>query len=153
MTRPASLRPSHATGPVRLAFGRRIGVYVVAGGVWATGVLWLVWRYFLRTQGPFGPEAGPLEPWWLRAHALFAFAAIWSAGLLWGVHVVNGWRSGRRRWSGGVLFGGAVLLIATGYLLYYLGDDRLRAVDSIVHWVIGLAAIAAFAWHRLRRSL
>lgn len=148
---PALRRMGLARGPVRIGKVRRWSIYAVAAGAWLTGVGWLVWHYLLTTAGPFGPQSNPLEPWWLRAHAAFAFAAMWSAGLLWGVHVVHGWSSGRRRWSGCLLFGLALFLIASGYLLYYLGDDRARTVVSFAHWIVGLAALAGFLWHRLRR--
>lgn len=35
----------------------------------------------------------------------------------------------RRRWSGGILTGAFLVLIITGYLLYYIGDDSVRPCD------------------------
>ncbi len=34
-----------------------------------------------------------------------------------------------------------------GYLLYYLGDEALRAASSLIHWAIGLALPAVLVWH------
>lgn len=135
-------------GPIRLPAPRRIGVYVVSAAVWMTGLLWLVFHYFLQRDGEFGREPNPLEPWWLKLHGAAAFGALWIFGLLWGVHVLNGWSAGRRRWSGGALFAAFALLIVSGYLLYYAGDEGLRDVVGVAHWVIGLGAPAAFIWHR-----
>jgi hypothetical protein len=73
---------------------------------------------------------------------------LWVFGLLWGVHMVNAWQARRRRWSGGALFGLGAVLIATGWLLYYAGDDGLRSVASFGHWGLGLAAPALFLFHR-----
>ena len=42
-----------------------------------------------------------------------------------------------------------LILILTGYLLYYAGDDQPRAMISLLHWVIGLGAPLAYAVHRL----
>ncbi len=139
--------------PVRLAGRNKLWVNLTGAGVWTSGVLWLVFHYFMVRQGEFGPERSPLEPWWLKLHGAFAFAALWIGGLLWGLHVVNGWRQNRRRWSGGALFGGFLALILTGYLLYYIGDDQPRAVVSLIHWIIGLAIPVAYAVHRLLSRL
>ena len=29
----------------------------------------------------------PSEPWWLKAHGAFAFLSLWTAGVLWSLHV------------------------------------------------------------------
>ena len=86
---------------VRLSVSNRVLLNVIGIGVWTSGVGWLVFHYFMVRKGEFGPEADTLEPWWLKLHGAFAFLALWLCGLLWGLHVVNGWRQNRRRWSGG----------------------------------------------------
>jgi hypothetical protein len=143
----ALVRKSGSLGPAR-----RWALYIVGAGVWLTGGLWLLYHYFLVRQGDFGPTANPLEPWWLKLHGAFAFAAIWLFGLLWGAHITKAWPHKRRRWSGGVLAGVFAFLILSGYLLYYLGDDTLRPLVSVLHWGIGLACPVFFLVHRLRRS-
>ena len=133
---------------VALGARRRWAVYITAAGLWASGALWLVAHYFLIRQGEYGPETSPAEPWSLDVHGGFAMASLWIAGLLWGVHVLRGWRSRRRRWSGGLLLCILLVLAVTGYLLYYLGDEGLRAIASLVHWVVGLLLLPLFLWHR-----
>ena len=135
-------------GPIRLPARRRLGVYAVSVSTWITGSVWLVFHNFVHVRGEFGPTPSPVEPWWLKLHGAAAFATLWIFGLLWGVHVLNGWTARRRRWSGGALFGVAVFLIGSGYLLYYAGDEGLRGLVSAAHWVVGLAAPMAFIWHR-----
>ena len=130
---------------------RRWVLYIVGTGVWLTGGLWLLFHYFLVTQGQFGPTTNPLEPWWLKLHGAFAFAAVWVFGLLWGIHIAKLWPHKRRRSSGGVLTGIFALLILSGYLLYYVGDDIIRPKISALHWVVGLACPVFFVWHRLKR--
>jgi len=78
-------------------------------GIWASGAGWLWFHYFLRRSGPFGPESHWLEPWWLKVHGAFAFLALWT---------------------GGTLFGALCALSVTGHLLYYVADDRARAIIS-----------------------
>jgi len=138
----------NATGPVRLTRLRKWGVYSIGIGIWASGVLWLALHYFLRRKSEFGFETNPAEPWMMKLHGAFAFAALAGLGLLWGVHILNGWFSNRRRWSGGIVFGLACFLGLTGYLLYYAGDDDFRDVVSVAHWAVGIAVIGFFLWHR-----
>jgi hypothetical protein len=140
----------HHAAPLRLSRRRRYFVYVVGSGLWLSGVLWLVFHYFLPSKGEFGPTPNPLEPWWLRLHAAMAFAAIWTCGLVWGVHVVAGWRTGRHRLSGAVTLGVLGWLIASGYLLYYLVDDQWRLIAAWAHWLAGLGLPLLFIVHRAR---
>jgi hypothetical protein len=133
---------------VRLGTSRRLSLYAVGIGVWLTGGLWLLFHHFVVTQGEFGPQANPLEAWWLKLHGAFGFAAIWFFGLLWGAHVSRAWPLLRRRWSGGLMTALFLWLTISGYLLYYVGNDTARAILSILHWVIGLGCPLAFVWHR-----
>lgn len=137
---------------IRLPALRRYGVYGVAAGLWLSGAAWLVAHYWLVRQGEYGPETSPLEPWTLKLHGGFAMAALWLLGLLWGVHVINGWRMRRGRLTGALLLGLLAPLIATGWLLYYLGDEDWRGWASLVHWAIGLGVLPFFLWHRFARK-
>jgi len=143
---------TRARAPVRLGCGGRSMVYVIAGGLWLSGGLWLLFHYFLRRTSEFGLEAHPLEPWWLRVHGAFAFAGLWLLGFLSARHIVGGWASRRRRSSGLAMLGASGLLVLSGYLLYYAGADRVRAVVSLCHWGLGLAAPALFLLHRFARA-
>ncbi len=138
---------AHARGPALLSRRRRWLTYGVLAGLWLSGAVWLVLRYFMQRHGEFGPSPHPLQPWLLRAHALFAFATLWLGGLLWAVHVAPNWRRHHRRMSGIVTAGALLILIASGYLLYYVADDRWRISVSTLHWLVGLAAIVPFLVH------
>jgi len=135
---------------VRLKRKRRFAVYSVGLGLWLTGLLWLVFHYFMARQTAFGPSPHPLEHWWLQLHGLFGFATLWMLGLLWGVHIVGGWKTGRRRVTGSLLFVILAELTITGYLLYYPPSDDAVSVIAILHWGVGLAIPALFLMHRLR---
>jgi len=137
--------------PVRIARGRRWTTYTVGAGLWLSGVLWLIYHYFMQTKTMFGPQANPLEHWWLALHGLFGFASLWTFGLLWGVHIVGGWKSGRHRISGSLMFILLGWLIASGYLLYYLGEDTLLPTIALLHWAVGLALPLPFLIHRFAR--
>lgn len=133
---------------IRLSRTHRALVYAIGAGVWSSGVLWLVFHYFLSRQTPFGPEPHPLEFWSRAAHGFFAFASLWTFGLLWGIHIVGGWSSGRQRPSGGAMFALILWLTGSGYLLYYLSSDALISAVSLAHWSVGLALPLPFIWHR-----
>jgi hypothetical protein len=142
------LKMGLAKGPIKLGRGGRLSVYLICAGLWLSGAAWLVFHYFMQTPSEFGPQPNPLEPWWLRMHGAFAFGALWMLGVLSTAHIVNAWNSGRRRWSGGLMLGAAVVMSVTGYLLYYLGDEALRGATAVAHWSLGLAAVVIFIWHR-----
>jgi len=127
------------------------------GLLWATGIAWLLLHNFGQVQGDFGPEANPAEPWMLRIHGAAMIAALLGCGSLLVVHVWRGWNYRSQRVLGLMLTTILGILIATGYLLYYLGDEEARSMASLVHWVIGLGVLPVFIWHyiagkRIRRS-
>jgi hypothetical protein len=133
--------------PLRLSHRRRYMVYAIGWTLWASGVLWLLFHYALMRKGAFGDEPHPLESWWLRLHAAMAFATLWSFGLVWGVHIVAGWRTRQQRLSGAIAVTFLVWLSGTGYLLYYLTDDHWRGISAIAHWTAGLALPVLLAAH------
>jgi hypothetical protein len=76
-------------GPLRLPKVRRWSVYFISFGVWLTGAVWLIYHYFLWTEGKFGHVRHPLEAWWLKAHGLFSFWSVWMFYV-----DGKGWRAG-----------------------------------------------------------
>jgi hypothetical protein len=124
-------------------------VYSILGVLWASGIGWLVFHYFLRQAGEFGVLPHPLEAWWLRLHGAAAFATLWLIGLLWAIHLVPAWRA-RRRASGIVLGIVLIALVLSGYLLYYAGGDDARALIAALHWIIGAVLPMFLLPHVLR---
>lgn len=115
--------------------------------LWLSGVAWLYLHYFGQHQGEFGPETGPVEPWMLKFHGAAMIAALIGAGSLLVVHVWRGWGYKSQRWLGSLLTGTIALLIVTGYLLYYVGDESLRPWISLLHWIVGLGGLPVFVLH------
>jgi hypothetical protein len=136
----------------KLSRVRRLAVYGIAFAVWLTGAVWVLLHYFFMRQGPFGPSPHPVEFWSLVSHGAAAFASLWLFGLLWGIHIPIGWRSSRRRWSGGAMFAVAAWLILSGYMLYYVGSEQWMSAVAVLHWAFGLAAPALFLLHRFARE-
>lgn len=145
--RPAPARPALARN-VRPGARTRLLINITGAGLWLSGGLWLIFHYFLRRQTEWGPEPHELEPWWLRIHGAFAFLALWTVGLLWGVHILGGWATGRRRWTGVALLAWLGLMAVSGYLLLHVSDDGVWGLVSPTHWIAGLGLPVAYGVHR-----
>jgi hypothetical protein len=142
--------PVHASATKgRLSPRRERLVHAGLGALWASGVGWLVFRYFLRGTSEFGELPHPAQAWWLCLHGAAAFFALWLFGVLWPTHVVPAWKS-RRRISGIVVGVIALWLVLSGFLLYYVADERARMLVAWGHWAAGLATPIPFLWHALR---
>ena len=130
----------------------RFMTYAIGGGLWVSGILWLILHYYMVRQTPFGAQPHPLEHWSLSLHGLFAFATLWLFGLLWGRHITSGWKSGRRRLTGSLLFVTLLTLVISGYLLYYPPTEEALAAIACVHWSIGIPFAIVFVAHRFWRQ-
>ncbi len=128
----------------------QIWLLIISGSVlWLSGAAWLLLHYYGQVEGEFGLETNPLEPWILRLHGLVLIPALLGFGGLFVVHMPKGWKDRHQHNIGIGLTALIGVLILTGYLLYYVGDDGLRSWSSIAHWGIGLATPVIFIWHYL----
>jgi hypothetical protein len=128
----------------------QIWLITISGAVlWLSGAAWLLLHYFGQVEGEFGLETNPLEPWLLRLHGLVLIPALLGFGGLFVVHMPKGWKDRHQRKLGIGLTVMLAVLILSGYMLYYVGDDDLRGWSSIAHWAIGLVTPALFIWHYL----
>ncbi len=139
--------PPH--GP-RIALSARHERWVLGLGLvlLASGAAWLLGRGVFARPDEFGAGTDPLGPWWLRLHGAAAMGFLVALGTLLPVHVRRAWQFGLNRRSGAAVLGVAVVLIATGYALYYVGSEALRPLVSALHWGVGLAALPLVLVHR-----
>lgn len=132
---------------MRLGTAHQTYLYATGGLLVLSGALWLLFHYFVRMPGEFGDQAHALEPWWLVLHGLSAAAFLIGFGSVLPGHVRRAWKGRRNRLSGTAFFAGLVTLVASGYLLYYTGEEAIRAALSMLHWIVGLAIPVAMGWH------
>lgn len=132
----------------RMIFHGVFGVLIV------TGFGWMISHWLGASESEFGPQPSVLEPLWLKLHGATAMAALLVIGALLVTHVPAGWQRRKNRRSGlGLLLVNA-LLILTGYALYYVGGETLRAWSWWVHLGLGSALpllIAGHIWLGRRR--
>ncbi len=138
--------------PHDIRLGRRLRrwFYLVFGLLFASGAGWLVLHAFAQSEGEFGPQPHPAEQWLLRLHGAAAMAALVIFGILLPLHVQHGWKANRNRVTGAVMLGILVVLVLSGYALYYAGNEHLRSLSILVHDAVGLAFPLILVWHIVR---
>jgi hypothetical protein len=112
-----------------------------------SGAMWLLFHYYVRIPGEFGPTLHPLEPWLLSIHGISAAGILIGFGSVMPGHVRRAWNAARNRNSGSIFFGVMLALTVTGYLLYYVGNETARSYLSIFHWAAGLGLPVLAGWH------
>ncbi len=133
----------------RLADWQKWLLCLSGGGLWLSGTVWVLLHYFGQIEGEFGPSVHPLEPLMIKLHGLVLIPALMGIGAMMVAHIPKGWTHRSQRLHGVSLLAVLGLLIASGYLLYYAGGERLREWTSVIHWMIGLALPVVFIWHWL----
>src|SRR5205814_7393508 len=90
------------------------------------------------------------EPLLMKVHGAAAVVALIVIGGLLALHVPGGWAERRSRPSGSTMLAVCGLLILTGYLLYYAGNETAREVSSYVHLTLGLALPLLLGFHLIK---
>ena len=114
-----------------------------------SGLLWLLAHYLLRTQGEFGVVVNPLEPISLKIHGAAMMITLFTAGAMMPGHAHMHWRNNRNRLPGILMMVSLVLLVLSGWLLYYIANESNHDIISLIHWGIGLGMLAVLVWHRV----
>ena len=121
---------------LQLSRRHRWSLYAVVLVLFLSGVIWIV----LHQLDEAGNSQGlwrELKPSLMTVHGLVAAGFVLLFGTLLPVHVRHSWHARRNRANGVFFLSIVSTLTLTGYLLYYLGNERLRAWCSNVHLWLG----------------
>lgn len=133
--------------PMRLNQRHERWLYMIGVLTFVSGLGWLADHYLFAGSADFGDAHAALEPWWLRLHGAAAMAGLVVLGSLLPGHIARAWRLRRNHRSGLLMLSLVVLLVVTGYGLYYAGDEETRPWISVVHWLAGMLAAAGLVLH------
>ena len=132
---------------------QRTWLYSAFSVLYFSGIWWCILRY-LNPAERFYDDSQFLKTWSLKVHGAAAMLALILLGTLIPTHIKKGWLKGINRLSGSVFIGVNVILIFTGYGLYYFGGEISRGIVHWLHIVLGIAFPGFLIGHILKgRSL
>ena len=132
---------------MRLSRWHERSLYAIGTLLFLSGLGWLADHYLFAGSADFGDTHAASEQWWLRLHGAAAMAGLVVFGSLLPGHVARAWRSRTNYRSGLVMLSFVLLMVVTGYGLYYVGDEETRPWISMVHWLTGIVAGTGLVLH------
>ena len=132
-------------------FNWRLAIWFcsIFGVLFLSGVLWLAVRYYNASNEGFNSTYSSFEPWLLRIHGAAAMGSLVILGVLIPWHMRRAWAQRRNRVTAVCMVVSCILLVASGYGLYYCGDENLRSFLSGFHSSAGCALPLILTWHIL----
>ena len=132
---------THARHHINLRLERwhRRCIYLIVAALLLSGAWWLVLHFLLRPVGEFGESVHPLEPVAMKLHGAGAMLGLFFLGSLMNSHIRRALKGGYNLKTGWSLIVSLLVLIFTGYGLYYLAGEADRVIWSTTHWILGLA--------------
>jgi len=132
---------------LRLERWHRRAIYLSFALLTLSGGAWLIARYFLRPVSEFGETVNPLEPLAMKLHGGAAMLMLFFLGSLMNAHIRRAIKAGHNLLTGWSMIAAMLLLIASGFGLYYLAGEADRPAWSILHWIVGLLGAVLFVLH------
>jgi len=111
--------------------------YGVSSILFISGAFWLAVHYLTGQPDELNMRYYTLESWLLKVHGGAAMAFLMVFGVLIPTHMRYTWHQGRNRLTAIFLFGACILMMLSGYGLYYFGGEELRRVVSSLHGILG----------------
>jgi hypothetical protein len=131
--------------------GLRRAILAVCALLWLSGCLWLVLHIGFPQAGEFGALPNPWEPAVLRVHGAIAVVGVFLLGWVAAGHLPARWSAAYNRGSGLLLGASALLLVVSGYALYY-STGALHVSAARIHELLGVASLAAALAHWWRSA-
>ena len=127
----------------------RITYLIVFLLLFFSGIIWLFLHYFCNYYGEFGLETHPMESKVLALHGIVAIFSTFLFGYIWGTHARQRlkMKSKKNKKSGIAISVTLTILCITAGILYYIGNDKIRQITSIAHWVMGIALFFIIILH------
>lgn len=131
--------------PVRLTLRLKVLFYSIFGLLFGSGTLWWL------SHDLFPDQLDPFNRWCsmplIQIHGAMAMAALVILGWMIPSHIQGGWHGHRNRTWGIILSAACLILVVTGYGLYYFGPDWLRIPTEWVHIGVGVGFPLILAIH------
>ncbi len=129
---------------MKLTFRQRFFTHLTFFTLFFSGIVWLILEFT-------NPEIfRDIRVYSLRLHGAASFGFLIVFGMVLSTHISFNWQVKKnRRISGIILTTILTILILSGYLLYYLGGEEIRAFTSYLHWIGGIFCSLIFAIHFL----
>lgn len=125
---------------------QRLTLYAASLALFVSGISW-AWIHYLDEAGRAGDELVRMKTPLITVHGFSAMVFVLLLGTLLVGHVRRAWHAHKNR-ANGIFFLTAIsLLTLSGYALYYLGDENVRAIVSDFHLWLGVAAPVLLIGH------
>jgi hypothetical protein len=131
---------------LQLSRRHRWSLYVTGLALLISGLAWAR-LHRLDEAGNLNGAWREIKLWLMTTHGFAALGFVLLLGTLLPVHVRHSWHARRNRANGAFFLSSVSILTLTGYALYYLGDEKLRALCSDVHFWLGAVIPLLLIWH------
>jgi hypothetical protein len=138
---------------VSMSRALRATILTVCALLWLSGALWLLLHELFPARNEFGTLPNLWEAPLMRLHGLIGVAAVFLFGWVGAGHILARWSALANRLSGLWLMGFAIVLVLSGYALYYTTGAFHAGASGVHEWLGLLAIVAALAhWLRIRAA-
>ncbi len=131
----------------QLNLRHKVFIYAIFGLLFLSGLAWECLDLWGHDNTGFVDSPYPAKAWLMKAHGAAAYGALILIGTLIPLHIRKAWQARKNRLSGVVFLVVNGVLIASGYGLYYAGDEGFRNGIAGLHLWVGLLFPILMALH------
>lgn len=125
-------------------------VWTTSAGTALTGAGFFWTKYLLEAEQSWAVVNHPLQPWFLKAHLLFAPGLVFAVGLIAARHVWRHFRNGTARGRRSGITAGLMVgpMIASGYLIQTVTHEGWLRVLAWTHIAVSVLYTLAVLLHQ-----